>query len=396
MSLQPVASERVLLSYLPTGGGHFSAARALKVELDALGVENRLFNGLNPRSRLQQSIIEDGYRFASTKHPSLWVGVYELSKHPALMTAHTWLMTLWSARHVADAIEEHGITRIVNLHFMLNRSIHVAMRILRARAKRSGDPYRAIPTVTVVTDPFTSHPLWFFRNRYHTVVFSEQMKRFAVERCRRDPERIHLLPPILGARFASPVPRAEIAPLRVSRGFDPVRPLVLVAGGGEGLAEGERYIAAIRRAKLDVQIAFVAGKNESLRQEAAAVAKRYPEQTTVVYGFVDFMFDLMSMADLIVTKGGPATILEALALSKPLILTQYIYGQERGNMEFVVDNRVGYFVRSPRRMARLVGELLSDPAKLERLCARVDALGLRQGTADIARFALTIGRSRRA
>ncbi|TVQ41382.1 MAG: glycosyltransferase [Spirochaetaceae bacterium] len=396
MLIETGSNERVLLSYLPTGGGHLSAARALQVELTALGVESRLFNGLVPRSRFQKWVIEDGYRFVSNTHPSLWIAIYELSKHPALMSVNTWLMALLSARHVAAAIEEHGITRIVNLHFLLNRSIQLAMRILRARAKRSGAAFRVIPTVTVVTDPLTTHPVWFYRNRFPTVVFSERVKRFAVERCGRAPGRIHLLPPILGARFASPIPQEEIGPLRASRGFDLHRPLILVAGGGEGLVDGERYIAAIRRAKLDVQIAFVAGKNESLRLAAAAVARRYPGQTTVVYGFVDFMFDLMSMADLIVTKGGPATILEALALGKPPIVTQYIYGQERGNKDFIVDNRVGYFARGTRRMVRLVRELLNDPAKLDRIRARIDALGLRHGTADIARFALTIGRSRRA
>ena len=74
-------------------------------------------------------------------------------------------------------------------------------------------------------------------------------------------------------------------------------------------------------------------------------------------GFVDNMAEWMRAADLVVTKAGPGTISEALCSGLPMLLTWYIPGQERGNLEWVVDIGAGRYVPGARELVDALAEL---------------------------------------
>ena len=119
------------------------------------------------------------------------------------------------------------------------------------------------------------------------------------------------------------------------------------------------------------------------------MASIYPKKKTMVFGFVDFMFELMNIADVVVSKGGPATMMEALILEKPLIITQYIYGQERGNVEFLVHNRVGFYVKKPRHMVKTVSELFNNPETYKMIKKRLARVQIENGTDKIVDFIMS-------
>ncbi|HUX22907.1 MAG TPA: glycosyltransferase, partial [Spirochaetia bacterium] len=100
----------------------------------------------------------------------------------------------------------------------------------------------------------------------------------------------------------------------------------------------------------------------------------------------DFMFELMNIADIIVSKGGPATVLEALMLEKPLIVSQYVFGQEKGNVDFVRRERVGIYSSDPKEIVRHIERLVENPSVYEKYRERIQALQLRNGTSEIADF----------
>ena len=85
-------------------------------------------------------------------------------------------------------------------------------------------------------------------------------------------------------------------------------------------------------------------------------------QPTHIYGFVNDMPRLMSAADVLVSKAGPATICEACIAGLPMILYDAIPGQETGNVEYVVDNDAGVFAPSPREVADAAQAWLAEGA----------------------------------
>lgn len=372
--------ERILFLYLSTGGGHISAARALADSIrehnDPNDVEVYLLDGIPRGDKFQRSVVEKGYMYMSSRYPLLWTGVYEMTRIPLVMHLQTAPMTNHSWKHIERFIEEKQITRVVVLHFLLIRSI---ARIIKRRKK----PF---PALTIVTDPFTIHPIWFFRQFMPVVVFSGMAKQTACLRYGYPSALVRILPPVLNRKYNTQLDPARVRELKGQYGFDPDKRLLLMVGGGEGLPQGGLFLKAIRKRRTDVEIAFVCGKNGELKRSAERIAARFPEHTTKVYGFVDFLYELMNMADLVVTKAGPATVLETLILGKPLIITKYIYGQERGNMEFVVKNNLGYFVTDPDALADRVDMLIGDPDKLALLDKSIQETPIHNGTEAIADY----------
>src|SRR5207244_8554408 len=88
------------------------------------------------------------------------------------------------------------------------------------------------------------------------------------------------------------------------------------------------------------QLAVVCGRNDKLRRRLVALPAATP---MLVFGFVDYMPELMRACDLVVTKAGPGAIAEALATGVPLVITGFLPGQEAPNVDFVVESRIGAF-----------------------------------------------------
>ena len=60
-----------------------------------------------------------------------------------------------------------------------------------------------------------------------------------------------------------------------------------------------------------------------------------------VLGFTDKIPEYFRAVDLLVTKAGPGTLAEANAAQLPVVVYDYVPGQERGNVDFVRHNGLG-------------------------------------------------------
>jgi 1,2-diacylglycerol 3-beta-galactosyltransferase len=57
-----------------------------------------------------------------------------------------------------------------------------------------------------------------------------------------------------------------------------------------------------------------------------------------ILGFRNDVPELMRAADLLVTKAGPGTLAEASVAEVPVVVYDYVPGQERGNLDWVRTN----------------------------------------------------------
>ena len=79
-----------------------------------------------------------------------------------------------------------------------------------------------------------------------------------------------------------------------------------------------------------------------------------------MYGFVNNMEQLMIAADVVITKAGPGTIMEAAALCRPLLLTGAVGLQEEGNINFVLDAGIGNHCPSHSAVCQMVSRLTDE------------------------------------
>ena len=105
-------------------------------------------------------------------------------------------------------------------------------------------------------------------------------------------------------------------------------------------------------------------------------------------GFVTNMAEYMVVADVLVTKAGPGTIAEAASLSLPVMLTNFLPGQEEGNVEFVVKGGFGSYRsdNTPSLAAEVVASWLLDDEKLKELSSNSKQHGKPEAAAEIVRI----------
>ncbi|HQF37384.1 MAG TPA: glycosyltransferase, partial [Candidatus Dojkabacteria bacterium] len=86
----------------------------------------------------------------------------------------------------------------------------------------------------------------------------------------------------------------------------------------------------------------VAGKNKQTkkRMDVAASRASFP---FISLGYVTNMHELMSVADVILSKAGASTAMEAIFLQKPMIFTEWAAYNDRYIIDFVLDYNIGFY-----------------------------------------------------
>ncbi len=374
-----IMKQRIAFLYLNTGGGHVAPARALARGLEesySNTAEPLLVNGFNEKMRLCRYFFENGYQVSSNYFEAGYVLFYRMTEYPAAIRFGNYFVSIHGVRNLMRMLREHRITKVVCIHEIL---------ILMAReAIDRVDP--SIPLITMVTDPFTAHALWFYEKNNDLVVFSEKLRKEAVERYGHDPARVHHFPFILSRSFDRPYTVDEIAAAKERLGIPPDRKILLVAGGGEGLKSADRIVAAFLRRKRSDYLIVVCGRNKILRMQVSTMVDLKRAKNVRVYGFVPFMADLLNCADCIITKGGASTVMEVLSVGKPVIFSTFIRGQELGNVLFAIHNGAGLYIKKPREILDQASRILDNPDVAETMHRNALRLKIRNGLDEVLAF----------
>ncbi len=146
-----------------------------------------------------------------------------------------------------------------------------------------------------------------------------------------------------------------------------------MVGGGDGLPGAVDIVNKCVLKKAKFAVAVVCGKDMGKYAYLESLSRLYPKLDLHVYGFVNYLDELIKLSDCVVMKAGPATLLEALSCRKPIIISRYIHNQELGNMRFAVQNKVGWFIQKPSKIYDKIEELLNDEKFDDRLTFDTDS-----------------------
>jgi 1,2-diacylglycerol 3-beta-galactosyltransferase len=291
--------------------------------------------------------VPKAYRFLVDDVPWLYKFIYEVGEKPQLVEPLMKATARFLQPFVGRAIGEYDPDLMVSVHPLMQR---IPLQVL-ARIKHK------VPFFTVVTDLVTIPPVWFDTRATLCFVPSDEGYRLAVRAGLRPEQLRQYGLPIRPAFARKPRPRAI---LRRELGMAPDVPAALIVSGGEGMGPvGDIARAVATRLAADAQdteqpagqLVVICGRNQRLQEELSAYPWPVP---TVVAGFVDDVWDWMSASDCIITKAGPGTIAEALALGLPIVLSGYIPGQESGNVPYVLKHGVGVYAEDPRQIAEVI------------------------------------------
>lgn len=373
--------QKYFLCYLKTGGGHLAPARSIAKYLQTKygdAVEPVLVDGLQNATPIARFVIEDGYRILQARAKWYYEFIYAINKFAPIGLGNVALANFFIKPHLKKRILEERPTKIAVLHFLLIEPIYSILEELRL----------TIPVVTIVTDPFTAHPMWFKRKGQQFIVFSERLKQYCVNKLKLPEERIRVFPFVIDEKFSAPLPAEDIRLIKERFGFSFDKKMVLIIGGGDGIPHGKFILQQLLASSLNVDIAIVCGKNKQLYDDAVALQRRFP--SLKVFAFVDFVYELLNASDIVITKCGASTIMEILMLKKIPIINDYLWEQELGNMEFVRDNHLGIFERNIQQLPAIINDLISDERRYHSYRQNIELMNLKNGTSEVAEFLVSL------
>jgi processive 1,2-diacylglycerol beta-glucosyltransferase/1,2-diacylglycerol 3-beta-galactosyltransferase len=136
--------------------------------------------------------------------------------------------------------------------------------------------------------------------------------------------------------------------------------MLLILGGGDGIPKGEKILEELLKSKPDYEIGIVCGKNEILQKGAENLKVKYSAVNLKIYGYVDFIYELINISDVVLTKCGASTIMEILNLKKVPVVNDYIWEQEQGNVDYLLEKKLGIYEPKIKKLPEAVKNLLED------------------------------------
>lgn len=370
--------KKILIMMTDAGGGHRASAEALRdVFQEQYGsqIQVEIVDMWTKHTPPPISRLPRAYRYLVNEMPWFYKWLFKTTQKTRVTRSMMDTLYPYVQRPVSRAIRFYAPDLIISVHPLMQ---DVPLRIL-ARWQAN------IPFVTVVTDWITIHPGWLHPRVSLCFVPNEEVYRMALDAGLR-PEQVRFYGlPIRPAFAVPPRPKRE---LRQKLGMSQDLPAAMVVGGGEGfgpVAEIARKVADGLAAdgRPAGQLVIVCGRNRKLQAELSAASWPVP---VLVQGFVQNMPEWMAACDCIITKAGPGTIAEALAMGLPMILSGYIVGQEEGNAPYVVNNGVGEYSEDPDEIARIVRRWFGPEREaMGRMAARARQLGRPDSTYRIVK-----------
>jgi 1,2-diacylglycerol 3-beta-galactosyltransferase len=364
--------KKILYLFSDTGGGHRSAATAIMNAVEHLrrnsysqemvDVFAACSGFLNVFAKLYAPVIKYS--------PRLWGQLYYwLDDEKKIEQLERWSRP-FILKELTKLILDKLPQVIVSVHPLIN---HLTVRSIRESALE-------IPLLVVITDPVTLHRAWITPGVDRVIVATPEARKLAIK-YGMPPSKVKVIGMPVDPKFLLRGKEKEAARKR-----DRLHPhlfTVLMMGGGEGAGGIYSIVEEFERTAFDGQLIVIAGRNKlleaRLRRQSAKFA--FPIR---VYGFTDQIYELMSESDLIITKAGPGTIAEALAMNLPIIITSWLPGQEEGNVEFIVRENVGRVSRDPQETVALVARL-RQTRQFEEMQRNIKRVSRPQAALDIAR-----------
>ncbi len=351
-------TKRALFLISDTGGGHRSAANAITAALDEIkepfAFEHRI-EDVAAHCAFPLTQLGLGYSMALRYAPPVYGALYYATNGRRRYRALVRFCEPLYRERLRDLFLSYNPDVIVSVHPLLN---HAA---LRARADAG---MQHVPIVTVITDLGKVHESWLMPDADAVVVPAREVYERALSRG-ISPNRLRLLGQPIHPRFDDVVGTKE--ELRKQLGLPEDRLIVMLMAGGEGGGKLLPTTLALAKARLPIHLLVVCGRNEPLREKLEEMSHSLPTPMTVL-GFTDKIPEYFRAVDLLVTKAGPGSLAEANAAQLPVVVYDYVPGQERGNVEFVRHNGLGTVaIHGAAEVVRAVRSMIRTPHRLDEI-----------------------------
>jgi processive 1,2-diacylglycerol beta-glucosyltransferase len=369
-------SKRILLMYISNVSGHRSASLAIEKALKLISPQTRTlalnaFKYTHPRG---EKIVNSVYMFMIQRLPFLWGHLYD---NPA------WFKKI---RRLKDMLHYCNLSKLEALFNDFRPDLVVSTQAFPCGMVADFKRAKGIklPLVAVLTD-FIPHSYWIYNTVNYYIVPSAGIMHRLIEKG-VGAERIRPLGIPFDLKFNQEFDKPAIRKrLNLEAGLF----TVLVMGGGQGLGPLKKIVEVLENSGHNLQEIVVCGTNKRAYQRLKNRLGRYKRKISL-FGYAENIEELMSAADIIITKPGGITCAEALSKGLPMLIISPIPGQEASNTAYLTAQGAAIKISQPKDLLAVIDDLYNHPEKLKELSAAALRMSKPNAAQDIAQLLLGV------
>ncbi len=358
--------KKILIPMVEAGGGHRMPALAIKDSIEKLFPNKYQIDVIDfakeSGANWDDKIMKGFWDWALAR-PELTTNLNLLLDYFAHLTRSNAMTPLFFQQFLQKGskyILTYKPDIVFSTHFFCSSVVQFAR-------SRYGLNYKIF---SYMTDPVRGHNLWV-NPKVDAVIVSTKEAREYLTKQGEPPNKVKVMSFPLNKKFFTPITR-DRDEILTELGLDPTKKTLLATSGGQGIGETSEYVKRLYKDNFPFNIIAVCGKNEELFNDLTDLKNSVSSNVPMaVLGFADNMHELLDVSDLAIAKGGASTTFEVLVKRVPTIFTHCAALHEKGNIDFCVDNKMGWYAKNNKEFKIIIDDILNTDI-LERYRENID------------------------
>ncbi|RJP28842.1 MAG: hypothetical protein C4533_03360 [Candidatus Omnitrophota bacterium] len=369
-------AKRIILMYISEVSGHRCATEAIEKSIKRLEPETEILNinAFNYTNPISEKVVNRLYMAIIKRTPAIWSYLYDNQKIAK------------SISRIKESIHKFNSPKLEKLFNSFKPDAVVCSQAFPCGmvADYKKVTHSSIPLIAVLTD-YIPHAYWVYDDVNTYITPSEEVSirlmQKGVPHSKIKPFGIPFDPD-----FNRPVNKDQVFS---KLGLKSNKFTALIMGGGQGLGPVKSIISSLEHVNQDIQEIIVTGTNKKLYRTIKKKLNKYRKKV-VLFGYANNINELMSIADVLITKPGGITTAEALSKHIPMIIVHPIPGQEASNTAYLTEHKAAIKIDKANRINLAVEELIASPEKLKELANAAKKISKPESSMNIARHILSL------
>ena len=366
---------KILIFYGSYGGGHLSAARNIRdyIENNYTDCEIQLVDCIEYINKILNKVTTKAYTDFSRNARWIWKQIYYGSEKGGLSKISNSINRVMAVK-LNKLLQEFNPNLIISTHPFSSQMCAILKKKQKINCKLA----------TVMTD-YAPHSQWLVAHEFvdYYFVAHEGMKEELIERG-VDSKKIFATGIPLSNRFLLSYNKSKIL---AEYNLSPNKKTILFFAGGE-FGFGKDKTFNMLKSIIDnfpyLQVIAIAGRNIKIKERFDELVSATNSGDSVkILSYTNQVPELMSVADLVITKPGGLTTTESLASGLPLIVIDPLPSKEEENAKFVEKNGAGIWIRENDDIKTILLNVFNDTYKLQNMKIRARLIAKKNSTKDI-------------
>lgn len=350
---------RVVILWGSVGLGHWASAKAIKDKIQEIYPEAEVMmkDILDFKTPFARKLITEPYAKSIEISGELYHAGFEFYMgYGGRLNSlgDSFFAEKFEPQKIYEYLQAHRPTHVISTYYFASEAI--------ARLKDQGKLLN-IPVSQVITDYIDLKYIAVAAKSFEmtfvpTKIIKDKVVSFGVDESTVLPSGIPVNPMAKTAMSDE-----EKKAFLIEKGIDPNRPLVVLAGGSNGVGDYIKLSKSILAQDDSIQIVASTGQNKAKYNQLAKFRDENGLQKNIfVYGLIPQpeYFKFLKSASVMVGKTGGLSSTEVVTMNVPVVFLDINGGQERYNSNYFKDNGMALSTRNQNKVGELVSQIIND------------------------------------